>query len=239
MNIFTKHYLFRVTMATLTGFILCMNAAQACRIIQIDDELIVKISTDCTLDHAPGSVLPNMRVENVILEGTNATGLFIQFSVANTSPTDSDKGISFGSSNSTGFDVEAFINVTSEDGKSDYIYDYFAQQNLSSAHFMDRISSLGGYETKHYNLGSATDYQYHLPDRDKSYKIELIVGVDSPKPSSISSSYGDVLETNENDNSFRHECLILGKNVSDPSEILEIDVFHYENNKEMPVLPTC
>ncbi len=121
-------------------------------------------------------------------------------------------------------------------------YDNYTQQWMPYSQQTHRINKLAAADTQAFYFGNSLSPRYFLHDRNMTYKLGLLIKVDEPNQASASTrgqSHGEVIESNESNNTRSVECLLYGENIKDLSEILPIRHFHINNDLELPLIGHC
>lgn len=237
-NIATKHTLVRCSMALF--LLLGWHQAQSCEISQ--DESGRTIFKDCfKRDDPPTLKMPNLQIKSAsIFASPGGPDLFFSFEIINSGQVDSDRVLFYPgyyiNGRNSGFNIESTFYVVSEDNSFNYVYDYSLSQWMPFSKTKHRLNNLAAGDTKLYR----SQGQYSLWGRDMTYKVGLSIEVDKPQSSYIRSlAHGEIVESNEFDNSSSIECLVYGNNLSELSELLPIKHFHINNDLNLPLINPC
>lgn len=233
-----KRRSFLLSVAAVFILNLRIDAAGACEVVLSEDGRELYVNCEMQ-DGSPDATvpLPNLRIDNLDASVTGKTSFIMGFDVTNDSAIDTNKTFT----PNFGFTVEAIIYVVSADLLQNYHYDETLGQFVVVTRFQDRISNLRAYASKPYDFGTAQSPRFRLPDRNQTYKIGIVVTVD---PTGVNAptrvpSHGEVLESNERDNSAALECLIYGNDIENISPLREIPHFHVNSDPDLPLLPPC
>lgn len=231
------------------------NQAQSCEISQDDSGRT--IYTDCFLfEDQPQLKMPNLQVKSASISialgptGYGDTGLDIGFEIINSGQADSDRGSFYtgysyngGNTMNGGFDVKTVVYAVSEDHSFNMHFDADQQQFVPYSQETHRVNKLVAGDSKYYYFGTAAGLpRFFLRDRNVTYKVGLLIKVDEPHVTGVSTRgvpHGEIVESDESDNNRTVECLVYGYNISDLSEILHIEHFHINNDLELPLIVPC
>lgn len=192
--------------------------------------------------------MPNLRVKSTyisIVPG-GGTGLEIGFEIENSGQLDSDKGYYYSgyslNGHDPGFNFKSTVYIVSEGHSNNIHYDTHTAQWMPYSQTTQRINKLAAGNTEQFHFGTTGSPQFFLRDRDFTYKIGIVIQIDEPQLISTSTkgvAHGEVVESNEQDNDLNLECLVYGYNISDLSEILQVESFHINNDLNLPLVGPC
>lgn len=209
---------------------------------------------DCFLfKDQPQLKKPNLHIKSasISVAAGGGTGLGMSFEVSNNGQLDTDSSLfqlihSFVPNNGE-FDIETVAYVMSEDLMNNFHFDERLYQYVPLSHDKQRSAKLAAHASRQISLSPDFAPRFFLRDREQTYKVGLVIKVDEEISLSGSSGHGisgrvdhgEIIESDEFDNSYSTECLVYANTLTDLSEILHITHFHVNSDLNLPLISPC